>query len=263
MRFHSLVWIALLWAVPSSADAATVTLADSTFAAADWTNMAVVDTATADSRYFYPQLNSDQAWAAGHADFHGTGLHMFFVQYYSDDQRLLIVNNYVPGVYDPSVSGAIKSVRYSVDFAGDRHDSNQFGDFRPVLKSGLVLEQDGAYYVTNLLSFDNSPQWFTLTDAGFEFPPPQEGKDADDFWPYYGSGLHPDFSSAGGPIQFGYLVDFTDDIRGPGSSVGNVYVDNWRVDLEIVPEPAARKLIAAILAALPFAGSIFPRRSTA
>lgn len=128
-----------------------------------------------------------------------------------------IVHLYTPpsSFYDPSTQGAIAGVRFSYDLS-------------PPSKSmtyGLLLFQNGMYYRsgpadTPLSSAANAPVWKifpsrTLTAA--DFTDVRNGGD---------SGLRPDFSCKGSPIQFGYVT---------GTSSGNYYsqslIDNWKVDV--------------------------------
>ena len=58
--------------------------------------------------------------------------------------------------------------------------------------------------------------------------------------------LRPDFSAAGQPIQFGFMVDHGTTFSPRNSDLG---VDNWVVTITTVPEPTAYALIILTLAA--------------
>jgi hypothetical protein len=90
---------------------------------------------------------------------------------------------------------------------------------------GLLLLQNGTYYRSNPPdtprdATPNAPVWKSLpprTLTAADFTEVKNGGD---------SGLRPNFSCTGGPIQFGYVT---------GTSGGNHWsislLDNWRVDI--------------------------------
>jgi hypothetical protein len=128
-----------------------------------------------------------------------------------------IVHLYTPpsSFYDPSTQGAIAGVRFSYDLSPPSRS----------MTYGLLLFQNGKYFRsgpadTPANSAANAPTWKifpsrTLTAADFT-----EVKNGGD------SGIRPDFSCKGSPIQFGYVT---------GTSSGNHWsqslIDNWKVDI--------------------------------
>ena len=106
--------------------------------------------------------------------------------------------------------------------------------------SAFLIYQNGTYYASGY-SF-NSTNWGSVsfsTISATDFMEVQIG-------PEYQTipGSHPDFSSNGAPMQFG----FRQARGGGGLSAGSIVgVDNFEVAVTQVPEPASSGLIAAML----------------
>ncbi|MFG0260056.1 MAG: hypothetical protein ACF8LK_06855 [Phycisphaerales bacterium JB041] len=135
---------------------------------------------------------------------------------------------YLPSSYDPSNQGVVSSVCYSEDailFAGA--GSGQ--------ASGMLIEQSGKYFVgpshaTAFASWTNISDPVLLQSNFSEINP--------------GSGAlnafsNPDFSAAGGVMQFGF---FRANSTSGGAYTRDGGIDNWSVC--IVPAPGSAALLA-------------------
>lgn len=126
--------------------------------------------------------------------------------------HILVFHQYNDGSYNPSTQGPIDSLDYSEDRI--YHDPLAPG-YSIGAKAGIV--QNGVVYLTEPLNVYNST-WETRSLTGLT---------ADDFVDEESRSLHPDFSSSGGEILFGY-------VRANTNTGGNPYsrdhgIDNWVV----------------------------------
>ncbi len=132
--------------------------------------------------------------------------------------------------YNPVYQGAISFINFSLD------------TIRVTTAGSLyvraVVEQGGTYYVAGNISPTTS--WAsssaTLTSANF----------APNFFP----ASHPNFTSLGGPLSFGYLIGSNTFPVGPGAPADLspiAGVDNFKYDLNVpnptVPEPGSWSLM--------------------
>ncbi|HEV8239165.1 MAG TPA: hypothetical protein VGS57_07350 [Thermoanaerobaculia bacterium] len=176
LRWRGGLAVVLLAAIahgsPASAQATTFT--DTTFADADWQVFSVS-----------PGLGSQNA---GQSLFDGNPPPSRRMSHFQGpNETVRVVHRWVSASYDPSNSGAITSLSVSLD----RRTCGGDPPVAQVLES-FVLFQGGVAYSTPETAF-SSPAWDTVTHNGLV---------ASDFSD--GAGGSPDFSTAGGPISFGY-----------------------------------------------------------
>jgi hypothetical protein len=127
-------------------------------------------------------------------------------------------------VFDPATEGAITSVAYSEDtFTG----ISQIG-------GGLALQQNGILYFGGY-RHDSSTSWVTYIRSSLT---------AADFRTFVSETLHPDFSSSGAPITFGFFRANSVDAGGPYGYTATGGTDNWQATITSVPEPALLSLMA-------------------
>ena len=135
--------------------------------------------------------------------------------------------------YAPAAEGAILSLDYSQDF----NAFSNTGLNAPLY--GIALEQDGNFYDgpaftgSNFFWLHSEVSQLRASDFGL----PHNGESNM-------QGPHPDFSTAGQPIRFGFYVYETNYSTPFESESG---VDNWDVTLHVVPEPAAPTSLGALL----------------
>ncbi len=116
-------------------------------------------------------------------------------------------------IYDPSRQGVLLSIDYAEDVAVFRAHDN--------LRAGLAIRQDGKIYELKFYP-GTSSSWSTreflhLTHVDFG-----------------SAGSHPDFSTTGSPIQFGFVRWLGSRVGGTAVS-GEVGIDNWTVTITPAP----------------------------
>ena len=117
-------------------------------------------------------------------------------------------------VYDPSVSGAINEIDFSSDFIRQSAAGGASG-------WTILIKQNGNLYFVERLAITNS-SWKSFTSSSLteeDFTEALPG--------IIPNNNHPDFSSSGSPITFGYV--FTNGLTGPGTLALTHKVDNWSV----------------------------------
>ncbi len=124
-------------------------------------------------------------------------------------------------VYNPSLQGAIISIDGS-------RNSKMFVGFGAGQDTGFALYQGGNYFMYHIVD-SNTSVWTNYSKTGLK---------AEDFFVFLSPTLHPDFSTSGGPITFGYM---TSNSAGPYSITNGV--DNWSVTLNTAPVPLPGALI--------------------
>lgn len=141
--------------------------------------------------------------------------------------------------YNPSVLGAIGSIDYYEDqryFSGDGNHQ----------AAGVALFQDGTYYFTTRGGYTNSSTWGPLLSgipAPFT-PIDTTGLTANDFRTLASASDHPDFTSNGEAITFGFF-------RANSISLEEVAgIDNWQVTVNPVPLPPSALLLGSGLLGL-------------
>ena len=136
-------------------------------------------------------------------------------------------------LYDPSISGAIASL----DFSVDRYADNK-GEFTlSSLSANLLLSQGGNYYRALISGAAVEQTWVTrsgtVNSLDFSLFNPLTGT--------FDTSLHPDFSLSVGLIQFGVLQRFASN-----ATVSDYVVpipiefrhDNYILSIHAVPEAA-------------------------
>jgi len=120
-------------------------------------------------------------------------------------------------VYDPAVEGTIITIDYSFD-------NIEFSNYN-VGFSLLISQNETDYIAFFVFGLDGALPWWTHVSHA--------GVTASEFYDTSSNGTHPDFSSTGAPIQFGYY----------NSNVGfEVHeslsgIDNWSVTVNSGVEP--------------------------
>src|SRR5579883_1619793 len=136
---------------------------------------------------------------------------------------------YTADSYDPSKSGAITSIDFSLNYLSQYPAQDDAGGTTysmALMQNGLVYESyAGVYAVDGNLPNHTWLSWSHQMDAySFEL--------ANYLTPCSTCALYPDFSSTGAPITFGYIASdgaCSDCASGPG--VVDAGVDNWKVTI--------------------------------
>ena len=147
--------------------------------------------------------------------------------------------------YNPALQGAIQNV----DFSNDRYVD--FGaTINPLLtvSSRVLLLQGGKYYFASFLDPQVRGAFYTSA-APSPFSAANFG--LFDFTTGASDPLqHPDFSSAGSLIDFGFASRFNLNTAGAPFALNGVYrFDNISIGINAVPEPSALALVCLGLAA--------------
>lgn len=226
----------LLWAIPlfllgaAPAEATTLSFEDGDFDPADWSfqlfNFHTGGSATPSQALVggNPDSSQEVAYTTNAA----TDM--------ADNAAIYVFHAFSGAVVDPSVAGAIATVDYFWDVKAVTGGS---------VFSGPALMQGGNVYVSaGLLELTGtSTVWRSVSRIGvldvnygriqnlLEIDPAQD----------------PDFSASGAPITFGYFSALAGGLGGGSISATGAF-DNWRVDVQLVPEPGLVALLA--LAAL-------------
>ena len=158
------------------------------------------------------------------------------------------------GIYTPSTQGAIADIALKLD-------SNFFSQNAGVgLTTGILVEQNSLFYAYQMT------QPFILSGTGWHpmTLPATAGPSAAVLFNGVGFSGHPDFSSSGAPIDFGFYEEIG---AGAGASINiqaNTGEDNWSVTIDsMVPEASTwviSALASAVLAFQVIRASLFSRR---
>jgi hypothetical protein len=147
--------------------------------------------------------------------------------------NITVTHTYTPVTYDPATQGAIGSIDYSWDLW---QDSPSVGPGAQVAYR-VMVKQGGVFFGSEPQDLiNNNATWRHFFRTGLV---------ATDFERIVGPGPNnPDFSAAGGVLQFGYMSRNTNPIG--GTSMRTSGVDNWSMTVHqataAVPEPAALTL---------------------
>ncbi len=134
--------------------------------------------------------------------------------------------------YDPTVSGAIESLDFSIDLLEDPGIGGSSG-------VGLIIEQGGILFIGGGGAFSASS--FSVFAVSGLMEHDFDSRDLNTSVP---GGIQPDFVS-GAPIFFGYTLANT--VEGSGSLVLSHRADNWSVTVNPIPVPAAVWLFGSAL----------------
>jgi hypothetical protein len=133
-------------------------------------------------------------------------------------------------LYDPSSQGAINSLDYSFDLRVITHPGGAGVGY------ALGLTQNGNTYISACCDAANSTTWTTSSHTGLLATNFSQVLDSGPY-PHLDTLSHPDFSSAGTAIQFGYIV--LNSFNGSATLSGSSGIDNWSVELHTdTPEPS-------------------------
>jgi hypothetical protein len=211
--------------------AAALTISDDAFLEGNWTTTEIADTGG------NATFTTSQQLAGGDPGSFRQTTHSI-----PDAAQSIVLGHVFTGAsFDPSASGPIESLEFGLDlrFVGGSVGTSQVGH-------QLLLSQAGSLY--NALATAGA----VAQGPGNGLPGPWSshsfsGLSASSFTLLSGNGpATPDFSRAGGPIQFGYLTLNTSIDTGLATTSG---IDNWSVAI-LVPEPSTVALLAGALLAL-------------
>jgi hypothetical protein len=125
---------------------------------------------------------------------------------------------YKNSVYNPSVQGEITSIDFS-------YDHKMFLGFGEGQSTSFAILQGGVYFMCAPGTWANQAAWETLSATGLT---------AESFGTLGDPAIHPDFSTSGGPILFGFHT-----ANGGYNYSITVGIDNWSVKLNTIPIIAA------------------------
>jgi hypothetical protein len=193
---------------------AQIVLYDGTFLPQNWTSTKLVDTTAGHAATF----TASQQLPGG-----DPGAYRRIIETVPT-AGTIITGNVSNQLYSPSVQGPIGTIRYSYDLE----------ELNPPFPGAqvnyaLLLLQNGQYYVPTTMDFFGNLSW-----QGFCLCAPN-ALTASDFSNMFeglllpgGGPPHPNFSSSGGPIRFGY---FTSNSSLGASFTTTSGIDNWTVDI--------------------------------
>lgn len=204
--------IVLLISTHISHAAPSVTFSDGTFRNADWSNAVIV-------QYNYG-VDPDPTYMVTQVETGGFPDEYRLTELTGGDRSYIALAHLHNGaVYDPSSQGSIGNVSYEFLL---RIEPDHSPEINAVI--GALLVQDGFYYRTGAVGV----QWPDWTYVWSHSYPHSES----DFYlidPGQGGPLHPDFSSNGGPIRFGYFSELSLSLWFNGTLTSRSGIDNWSV----------------------------------
>jgi hypothetical protein len=146
----------------------------------------------------------------------------------ANPREQLIASLYNAGTWNPSIQGGIAHVDFQISDLGIPASGGIGHGF------GALLSQGGNIYDAGFATSDLN--WTTRLFPGFNFQ---------SFSKYSGSGpSHPDFSSNGGIIKFGFYVYSGNAAVNLGDQVLATGFDNWQMTIIAVPEPGGLALMS-------------------
>jgi hypothetical protein len=193
--------------------AADTNFSDGTFNDAAWTSSKVLDTTAGGATFSSAQV----ATGGNPGSFNRT-------DQASGNGTIYIAHLRNSFTYNPSTQGAIETLEYT-------YDSTEVSPPTPESAAGwvvLLVYQDDTYYATNIFDKVVPGKWFHFVRPGFT---------ASSFRAVQDSAKHPDFSSTGGPIQFGF---YTANLDTGGTT--HIGVDNFSVTVKN-GLPESRKIL--------------------
>jgi hypothetical protein len=206
--------VGIICACSLALHAGPVTFSDGTFADADW--QLVLETYSGGGT-----VVASQQSAGGNP---GQYRYITNTVYGPGGSSVLGFHEKTTAVYSPQTQGAIDSISYS-------EDSIMFSGFGEGQGTGPALMQNGKlfYYLVPHYLYSNQPSWTPQVLTSLQ---------ADNFLrsPWTVSAEHPDFSSLGAPIVFGFYR-FNNTTSGQYTIIAGI--DNWSVNVNPIPAPAA------------------------
>jgi len=210
-KIHSLS-LALFISLSGHADA-QLSFSDQQFGAADWTATTIVDTTLDNSATF----TVNQEISGGNPDaFRRSVLNWNYLGP-GVSQGILVANLKAGATYDPASQGAIVTLDASCDVVM----ISQVGG-TPGVFYHMLVSQAGSYYIA-VFGVVEAPPWTHFSRSNLV---------ATDFGLVHGNGpAHPDFSSSGAPIQFGYANSSAGHVGSPTPISITSGIDNWTVNV--------------------------------
>ncbi len=215
------------------AAASPVTFTDGTFVSTDWSAAKTADTTAGQTAFF----TAIQESAGGNPGAYRMTTLDWAYDGTSASQGFRVAALDSNAIYNPSVSGAIGSLSFSLDgVINNRATHSAVGE-------RLVIYQSGTYYYsTESLLTGGFGIWTTDSSSGLG---------GSDFTTLPGTG-HPDFSATGAPIEFGYSLEtFSTPADASAAEDGFFYglgTDNFSVTVNSAPAPEPATLSLFCLA---------------
>jgi hypothetical protein len=200
----------------SSSTVPTITFADGTFAESDW-----------QLRVFCPAGNGGRVVATQVVSGGASGPyreieHTLFSAPPGQESTVASFHWRIGATYDPTAQGAIGSVDYS------EQSRNITGGPGEGQGANMALRQDGVVFVG---------PYFTTPSSSWQLHAFQN-LTVDSFMPLQEGGpAHPDFSTSGTPIEFGFLR--SNSTAGGGGYTIAGGIDDWTVVVRVDPNPPA------------------------
>lgn len=209
--------LALLVTIAGLAQAAPVVFQDGTFADADWTSLAISFEVTSRTSLPGGDVSATQQPSGGNLGSFRSVQHIVpAAPSPTTFGATWSVHFHVGSVYDPSTQGAIASIDFDED--AQRLVGSNLGQ-----STGVAVRQGGRVFVHQVGATPESA-WTHKQGRGIvasAFGEMDSG----------GGGTgKPDFSSTGGPIEFGFVRGNSTGAGGPSYSITGA-IDNWRVRL--------------------------------
>ena len=213
------VALALALSLSPRLNAGSYTFSDGNFTNYTWTSAKILDTTAGQTATFNAGETPAGAYNGGpyrtnafHFSYNGT----------ATNQGIIIGNYFTNIIYYPSISGAIEAIT-GFGIAGT---STFSGGGAPAFSLGLLLLQGGIYYTNQSVGLggldnqvkDQSSHLATaFTRVGSSGP------------------LNPDFTTNGGPIQFGYFSAVSLSLGGAASPTGSIGADYFALSISNTP----------------------------
>ena len=217
-----------------SATQAQTTFSDGNFPDANWSASKIFDSTPGSAASF----SAFQSPTGGHPNAFRETQHS-----YAGPGGLAVGHLQTSAIFTPSLQGAIQTIDGSYDALVLSVGSSAAVGY------GLALKQDGAYYVKAGAAVFPGTGWTPRIFSGLT---------GADFGRVDDAAFHPDFSQAGGGIQFGYYTANGTAFGAPESSDSGI--DNWTVTVNAAstPEPGSAMLLLTLSAGA--AGFVLRRR---
>jgi len=222
----------------SASPARALSLFDETFDEADWVHTKIIDSTSGAAGTFTAMQES----TGGNPGPYQSGTHTW------NNGYIAIAHIFSgAGVYDPGTQGALALLDWSVDLGVPVSTNTEFTD----VAATLVVMQGGNFYLPDPFSA------LPFASHGGGFTQLEQSLVEGDLVLALGSGVdlnsHPDFSSSGAPLSFGFATVNS----ATGSRTTHWVADNY----QLVPEPSTGLLLAIGFLALAKINSDSRRRA--